>query len=414
MKVHILTIGDEILIGQTVDTNSAWMGEQLNLIGAEVVEITSVRDTEKAILGGLSHAKENADVVLITGGLGPTKDDITKKVVANYFGVNLRFDEPTYERIQRIFERMGRKTTENHRSQCMVPENATLLPNKMGTAPGMWFEENGKVFVSMPGVPYEMKYLMENEVIPRLKDQFPAFPIIHKTILTAGVGETFLAELVKDFEADLPENMSLAYLPSLGEVRLRLTGRGGDAKDLEAELEVKSRELYELVKPHVFGWGKAKLAEALGAICREKKLMIGTAESCTGGNVGHEITLIPGSSEYFNGGVISYSYELKTRLLGVRESTLSMYGAVSEETVQEMAIGALQALEVDVAVAISGIAGPGGGTDEKPVGTVWFAVANKNNIKTYKLQLGKDRDKNIAFSTNYAMFILYKFIQNNY
>jgi nicotinamide-nucleotide amidase len=412
MKVHILTIGDEILIGQTVDTNSAWMGQQLNLIGAEIIEITSVRDEANAIKGGLDHAKRNADVVLMTGGLGPTKDDITKKVIADYFGVDLRFDQPAYDRIVRIFERLGRMITDNHRQQCMVPENATLLPNKMGTAPGMWMEEEGKVFVSMPGVPYEMQYLMENEVMPRIKERFTSSPIVHRTLLTAGVGETYLAELVKDFEAGLPPHISLAYLPNLGLVKMRLTGRGSDEAALVKELDVLKAKMYDLVEDHVFGEGSDTLAAALGRLCLEKGVKIATAESCTGGLVGHEITKITGASQYFEGGLIVYSYDLKTKFLGVEEATLNNFGAVSEETVKEMVKGTLERLGVDVAVAISGIAGPGGGTEEKPVGTVWLAVGSKGEIQTHKLQLGKDREKNIAFSANYAMFMLYKYVKS--
>lgn len=412
MKVHILTIGDEILIGQTVDTNSAWMGQQLNQIGAEIIEITSVRDEATAIKKGLDHARKNANLVLITGGLGPTKDDITKKVVAEYFGVELRFDQPTYDRIVRVFERLGKMVTENHRLQCMVPENATLLHNKMGTAPGMWMEEGEKVFVSMPGVPYEMQYLMEQEVMPRIIKRFAASPIIHMTLLTAGVGETYLAELVKDFENNLPAHVSLAYLPNLSLVKMRLTGRGKDEKLLEEEMERLKAAMFERVKDHVFGEGDDSMAAALGRLCLEKGVTIATAESCTGGMVGHEITKIPGASQYFEGGLIVYSYALKTKLLGVAQTTLDTYGAVSEETVKEMVAGTLERLDVDVAVAISGIAGPGGGTEEKPVGTVWLAVGRSGDLQTQKLQLGKDREKNITYSANYALLMLYKYIKS--
>ncbi len=414
MKAAILTVGDEILIGQIVDTNSAWIGQQLNLIGAEVVQITSVGDDYTDIQRELQIALDQADVVLLTGGLGPTKDDITKKALADFFGVALVFHDPTYARIRKLFERWGRKTTEAHRLQAYTPANAELLHNKMGTAPGMYFQHGEKIVVSMPGVPYEMKYLMENEVIPRLRATFPSSPIAHRTILTVGEGESAIAERIAEYEARLPRHIKLAYLPNLGVVRLRLSGRGSEAKQLEAELDAKALELSDQLHDIVFGREKIRLEEAVGNMLQERGLTLGTAESCTGGYVAHRITTIAGSSAYFMGSVVTYSNALKERLLGVKPETLQTYGAVSEATVREMATGALELLATDLAVAISGIAGPGGGTPEKPVGTIWMAVVDGERTETFLLRAGKDREKNIQFAGVHALNQVRKFVLMHY
>lgn len=414
MKVNLLTIGDEILIGQIVDTNSAWMAKQLNLIGAEVNHIYTIGDTEKDILSAIDQSFEQADVVLMTGGLGPTKDDITKKTIAQYFQVPLEFDQGTYDRILKLFERWGRSTTEAHRLQCYMPANATLLFNKMGTAPGMWFEKEGKVLVSMPGVPYEMKYLMEKAVIPKLQLQFPGSPIAHRTILTVGEGESRIADRIHDFEEALASNIKLAYLPGLGRVRLRLTGRGAQQESLEKILDQEAQKLKAIIPELVFGEGQLPLEEAIGQMLLERKLSISTAESCTGGYIAHLFTSIAGSSRYFQGSIVAYDNAIKEKLLGVNPVTLEEQGAVSEATVQEMVTGALQALETDIAIAISGIAGPGGGTPEKPVGTVWIAVGNGKHTETYLLSAGKDRVKNIQYSAIYALDQIRKFLLKYY
>ncbi|MCR9286063.1 competence/damage-inducible protein A [Saprospiraceae bacterium] len=414
MNVHIVTIGDEILIGQIVDTNSAWMAQQLNLIGAQVIGITTVADTDESILEGLKNATENADVVLMTGGLGPTKDDITKKTLAGYFKTGLVFHQKTWERIVRLFERRGRTWTEAHREQCFMPQNATIFKNKMGTAPGMWFEENGKVYVSMPGVPYEMKYLMEYEVMPRLKEKFPGKPIAHRTILTVGEGESRLAKRMERFEKDLPKNLKLAYLPGLGQVRLRISGTGDNEQILNAHLDEKVEEVKTLIPEFIFGFGTDKLEAAVGRVLNGKELTIATAESCTGGFLAHKITSISGSSAYFMGSVLAYSNEVKMNQLSVKEETLKAYGAVSEETVREMVGGILSLLKTDIGVATSGIAGPSGGTEEKPVGTVWIAVGNREKIITRKLIIGKDRLKNIEYSTVQALNMVREFVIAGY
>lgn len=410
MRVHILTIGDEILIGQIIDTNSAWMGQQLNLMGAEIEKITSVGDNYHDITENLNISQQQADVILVTGGLGPTKDDITKKAIADFLGVKMVFHEPTWTRIERFFNRLGRNTTPAHKEQCFMPEGAEILTNKMGTAPGMWFNHEGTVIVSMPGIPYEMKYLMENEVIPKLTQTFPGRPIAHRTILTVGEGESRIAQRLENFESSLPENLKLAYLPNLGKVRLRLTGRGDDQQLLEAVLDRKVIEIENLIPDLIFGKDKEDLASAIGKLLLERKLTLGTAESCTGGHIAHLITRIPGSSAYFQGSVVSYSNETKQRLLGVKPKTLESYGAVSEQTVLEMAEGAREPLGCDLAIAISGIAGPSGGSPQKPVGTIWMAVSDGKNHKTYKLQAGKDRLKNIQYASVVALNMIRKFL----
>ena len=410
MKVHLITVGDEILIGQIVDTNSAWMARQLNLIGAHLTGISSVGDQEAEITRALELALGQADAVLMTGGLGPTKDDITKKALAHFFGVDLAFHQPTYDRIVRFFEQLGRPSTEAHRQQCYMPTNATLLMNKMGTAPGMWFEYQGKVVVSMPGVPYEMEYLMEKEAIPRLRQFFPGTPIVHRTILTAGEGESGIAARLERLEDSLPSHIKLAYLPNLGQVRLRLTGKGPDEAALKRELDHYTRLVYKQLGDLIFGSEEEQLSAVVGRMLREQGKILCTAESCTGGYLAHLITSIPGSSGYFKGSIIAYSNEVKMNQLGVSPATLETYGAVSEDTVREMAAGAIATLQADVAISISGIAGPDGGTPEKPVGTIWMAVGDGTNIFTRKIQAGKNRLKNIEFASVHALNFIRQFL----
>jgi nicotinamide-nucleotide amidase len=410
MTAQIITIGDEILIGQIIDTNSAWMGQQLNMQGIQVGKIVTVSDTHKDITEAVDAALSEADIILLTGGLGPTKDDITKKALADYFGVDMRFSESTYNRIQRLFQKFGKSMTKAHHEQSYMPANADILMNKMGTAPGMWFEHKGKVLVSMPGVPYEMKYLMEAEVLPKLKKQFPGKPIAHRTILTVGEGESRIADLIDPFIEALPANIKMAYLPGIGQVRLRLTGTGGDENELNALLDKKVEELKPLIAELVFGFEKEKLEEVVGRMLLEKGKTLATAESCTGGYLAHKITSIPGSSAYFMGSVIAYSNAVKMNQLNVKPATLKKHGAVSEETVKEMVQGALDLLKTDLAIAISGVAGPDGGTPEKPVGTIWIAIGDKNNTKTYQLNLWKDRMKNIEYTTTVALNVIRKFL----
>jgi nicotinamide-nucleotide amidase len=411
MKISILTVGDEILIGQIVDTNSAWMGQQLNLAGARVETVISVGDTMAAIHTGLREAMEQADVILMTGGLGPTKDDITKKALAEYMGVDMIFHDPTFERIKKMFEVWARPMNEAHRQQCYMPANAEILTNKMGTAPGMWMEYEGKVIVSMPGVPYEMQYLMEHEVLPKLKQRFPGQPIAHRTILTVGEGESHIAEKLEDFEEGLPEGFKLAYLPHIAQVRLRITGTGMDEAALHRILDEKAEILKTRFADIIYGYDKDTLEGAIGNMLKERGLTLATAESCTGGYLAHRITSVAGASDYFLGSVISYANEVKMNVLGVKPETLDTHGAVSEQTVIEMAEGALKVLSADVAIAISGIAGPGGGSDTKPVGLAWMAVSNGTNTQTFSIRAGKDREKNIQYFTIHALNQIRQFLK---
>ncbi|WP_425420207.1 competence/damage-inducible protein A [Phaeodactylibacter xiamenensis] len=414
MKVYLITIGDEILIGQIVDTNSAWMGQQLNLNGAHITGIMTVSDEAESIVQALEQGLRSADVVLMTGGLGPTKDDITKKVLAEFTGGRLSFHEPTYQRIERFFKQLGRQPTEAHRLQSYMPDNATLLTNPMGTAPGMWFEVDGKVIVSMPGVPYEMKALMQKEVLPRLKAQYPLERIAHRTLLTAGEGESRIAERIADLEDALPPHIKLAYLPNLGRVRLRLSSRGSQSDQYRDELEQWANRFKERVEDLLFGEEEDRLEAVVGQMLKARGLWLSTAESCTGGYLSHLITSIPGSSAYFLGGIVAYSNIVKQEKLGVRTATLETDGAVSEATVREMVAGTLQHFGGDIAVAVSGIAGPGGGTPEKPVGTIWLAVGDHNVTEAYLLKAGKDREKNIEYTGAHALNFIRRFLKKHY
>ncbi len=410
MNVQIITIGDELLIGQVIDTNSAWMATELNLLGMQICKIVTVSDELKAIQDALKDATESADVVLMTGGLGPTKDDITKKAIADFLGVGLEFDQTTYDRILRLFEKFGRSTTPAHKEQCYMPAGVTLLTNKMGTAPGMYFDIGNTVLCSMPGVPYEMKSIMNEELLPILKKRFPGKAIEHRTVLTVGEGETRIAVRIEKFVEALPDYIKIAYLPGLGAVRLRLTGKSDDKEALGETMDNLQAALQQEIPEFVFGYGKTKLEEAVGQLLLEKKKTLTTAESCTGGHLAHSLTSIPGSSGYFHGSVVAYDNRIKENVLGVQKATLEQYGAVSEQTVREMVAGALKVMETDLAVATSGIAGPGGGTPEKPVGTIWLAAGDKNRIVTEKLQLGKDRMLNIKYTSVKALDLVRRFL----
>ncbi len=416
MTAHILTIGDEILIGQIVDTNSPWMSRQLNLAGIAVTGKSSVGDTRDAIVKGVNQAAESVQIVIMTGGLGPTKDDITKKTLSDMFGCEMAFHPETFERIEAYFRKVQRPVPPTMRDQATLPVCAKILVNKVGTAPGMWMERDDKVYISLPGVPFEMEYLMTQEVLPRLIKRFKTRPIAHRTLQTAGEGETNIATRITDFEDNLPQHIKLAYLPSLGQVRLRLTGHWPgdltvDAEEkLNQELDSMINDLHNLIPDLVFGREEETLQEVVGKLLLEKGLQFGTAESCTGGYVAHLITTVPGSSAYFPGSIVAYSYGMKQDLLNVSPDTLQKYGAVSEQAVREMATGARTTLGVDVSLAISGIAGPAGGTPDKPVGTVWMAVSSAAKTNVVKYVFGRDRAKNIQMSGIYALNMLRKFL----
>ena len=414
MKVHIITIGDELLIGQIINTNVAWMGEQVTLNGGQVVGSSTVGDTKEGIRRYIQMAMQEADVVLLSGGLGPTKDDITKNVLAEYFDSEMEFHEETYERLCKMFERFGRPPLPSHKEQCYMPVNAKVMTNRKGTAPGMWFEQDGKVIVSMPGVPYEMKYLMEHEVVPALLDKFTLLPSVYKTILTAGTGESVIAELIAPVTDALPDYFKVAFLPNLGKVRVRLGATGSNEAKLQVEVDEAVKSVVALMPELVFGYDTETQEGVLGELLKAKGLRLSTAESCTGGYLAHRITSVSGSSSYYVGGVVAYANEVKAQKLGVSDDILDKYGAVSEETVIAMVNGALEKYQTDISIAISGIAGPTGGTEAKPVGTIWLALGSQNNVKTYKLQLGKDRLKNIEYTGNFSLNKLRRFVLENY
>ncbi|SNR31731.1 competence/damage-inducible protein cinA [Hymenobacter mucosus] len=401
-----MTIGDELLYGQVVDTNSAFLGQELAKLGLRVRQITSVSDRADEIVTALDLARQRADVVLMTGGLGPTKDDLTKHVLARYFGTELVLHEPTLHHVEGIFARYNRPMLEVNRQQALVPANCTVLHNALGTAPGMWFEDQGTVFVSMPGVPFEMKGLMTDEVLPKLQHHFQTPAIEHVVVQTVGLGESFLAERIAAWESALPATVKLAYLPYLGGVRLRLTGYDDGQPNLRARMQALLPELYTLLGDHIFAEGEVKLEDAVGRLLTARGLTVGTAESCTGGLLAHRLTSVPGSSRYFQGSIIAYSNDIKMRELGVQASTLEAYGAVSEATVREMAEGLRHHLGVDVALATSGIAGPDGGTPEKPVGTICIAYADAFQTVSRQFSFDRGRQLNVEYTTTLALNLL--------
>jgi nicotinamide-nucleotide amidase len=396
---ELLTIGDEILYGQIVDTNSQWMSVELDKIGIKVVRKTTVGDVESEMLTAFAEAEKRADVILITGGLGPTSDDLTKPCLARYFNCGLAMNEEALAEVTEFFKSRGRELTEINRQQAALPTACIKITNALGTAPGMWFDKGEKVFMSMPGVPHEMKKMMTDLVLPRLAKKY-ALPVIHhKVIRTIGIGESFLAEKIAEWENTLPPHIKLAYLPSLGEVKLRLTGFGSSLAQLESETNQLVERLKERVGQFIYGYGETPIEVVIGETLRTRKLTLSIAESCTGGYLSHLITSVPGSSEYFLGTMIPYAYEIKMRQLGVKPEILEKHGAVSEPTIIEMANIVRAKFSTDIGVATSGIAGPGGATPDKPVGTVWIAYSDKHQTVTKKLQLTKDRMLNIKLAS---------------
>lgn len=405
MFAELITIGDELLIGQVVDTNSAWMGRELNNIGIEVLRIVSVRDREEEILEAIDNAMKRVNIVLVTGGLGPTKDDITKQTLCKYFNTELIFSEEVFENVKRV---LAGKIPMNklNKGQAMVPKNCTVINNPVGSASVSWFERDGKVLVSMPGVPQEMTTVMAESVLPKLHERFQTDVIMHQTFLVQHYPESVLAEKLEAWEVALPDCIKLAYLPKLGIIRMRLTGRGHDRKEVETLLNREKAKLETILGEDIFSEEDTPLEVIIGELLKKRKLTVSTAESCTGGSIAERLTSIAGSSEYFKGSIVAYSNEVKKDLLYVSSETLEKYGAVSEETVIEMVKGAMKALKTDCAVATSGIAGPGGGTPEKPVGTVWIAAGYKNEIRTYKQETNRGRSMNIERAGNNALLIL--------
>ena len=413
VRAEIITIGDEILFGQIIDTNTQWIGTELTGIGIRPVRKTSVGDNKEDILAAFTEASKRVEIVIVTGGLGPTKDDITKHTFCEYFGSELKINEEALQLVTSFFAKRGRAMTELNIQQAALPTNATYIPNLWGTAPGMWFEKDGVIYVSLPGVPYEMKSLMQFEILPRLKERFTFNIIQHKLIKTIGIGESFLAEKIEHWEDALPEHIKLAYLPHFGQVKLRLTGTGTDQNLLDAELQNQIDLVLPLIKEHVFGYDSDELESVVGTLLIKQQATIGTAESCTGGFVAHRLTNIAGSSRYFEGSVVSYSNAVKVNVLGVSQETLNTYGAVSEQTAIEMAEGARRVLNTTYAISTTGIAGPDGGTVEKPVGTVWIACATPTETVTLLLKLSGIRSINIELTSNQVLNLLRKTILKN-
>lgn len=410
-QASIITIGDELLIGQVIDTNSVWMAQQLNKAGIIVLRRVAVGDAWDEIWKALDEESKHVDIILITGGLGPTADDITKPLLNKYFNGKLVVDEGALQNVKNIFERvLNRPMIESNLKQAEVPDTCKVIPNKRGTAPGMWFEKEGKVFVSMPGVPFEMKGMMDDYVIPELSTHFIFPHITHRTLLTAGIGESFLTEKIKDFEKSLPAHIKLAYLPNYGMVRLRLSSVGFDRIAIEKEIH----EYFEILQQQVNEFLVTNLDEPMekvtGKLLITRNKTVCTAESCTGGYIAHLLTTIPGASVFYDGSVVSYSYKAKEDLLNVSKTVLETKGAVSEEVVIQMAKGALATIQSDYVIAVSGIMGPDGGLPDKPVGTVWIAVGNKNKIEAQKLHFRFDRERNTQLTATNALNMLRKFI----
>lgn len=410
MNATIVTIGDELLIGQVVDTNAAWLGKKLTEAGIKVREMISISDAPEHITSTLDKIIGVSDVVIMTGGLGPTKDDLTKETLVKYFDGNLVMDEVVLRKIEEFFKARGRKVIDSNRRQALVPDNCIILPNENGTAQGMWFTRDNTHVISIPGVPYEMKPLAEDHIIPRLLDTFSMPALMHKTVMTQGVPESYLAELIRKWEEALPECMNLAYLPRPGIVRLRLSVSGQCTKEGEKMLNEQVSKLLEIIPEHVFGFDDVDIQEVIGSLLRERGLTLATAESCTGGQIAEMITSVAGSSDYYLGSVIAYNNDIKIQELDVSKEKLMEHGAVSQEVVEEMALGILKRFKADFSLATSGIAGPGGGTQEKPVGTVWIAVASNDQLISRKFLFGGNRQRNIEQSSIMAISMLRKMI----
>lgn len=406
MKAEIITIGDELLIGQIVDTNSAWMAEQFNAAGIEVYQITSVHDDHEHIKKALKQAEKEADIIVLTGGLGPTKDDITRKTLCEYFNTRLILHQPTLDHIKNRFLKRNIDLNRLNQEQALVPESCTILYNEAGTAPGMWFERNNTIYVSLPGVPFEMKYLIEHQVLPRLQTNGKIKAIFHKTVLTIGLPESMLAERIEQWESALPSHIRLAYLPNPMSVRLRLSAMGLNKDELKSEVDKQIGLLRSIIPDHIFGFDNETLAEVTGTLLKSEAKSLSVAESCTGGYISHLLTLVPGSSAYYTGGVTAYSNTAKEKLLGVNPESIHKYGAVSEQVAIEMALGAKNKFGSDYSIATTGIAGPDGGSDAKPVGTIWIAVAGASEIKSKKFLFGDNRERNIIRSSHTALQML--------
>jgi nicotinamide-nucleotide amidase len=402
MNVIVISIGDELLIGQTVNTNASWIGQEISKIGGNILEGLTISDKAQEILTTVEYSINKADVIIITGGLGPTKDDITKHTLASYFDTELEIHQPTLDKITTYFSMRKRPMLESNIQQAALPKNCTILTNNYGTAAGMWFEKNGKIVISLPGVPYEMKGIMSEEVFPRMKERFQLNSMYHKTILTQGIGESFLAEQLTEWENRVrAEGFGLAYLPSPGIVKLRISSPNGEQD--KTIIEDYLSEVKNTLPEAVFGYENENLPEIIGKLLRENNLKIGTVESCTSGLLANQIVSVSGASDYFEGSLLTYSYKLKEEVLGISNSTLVENGAVSEIVALQMAEKGLEKLDVDICLSTTGIAGPLGGTYDKPVGLVWIGLATKNGVKARKFQFGDNRERNLQMTVLSAL-----------
>ncbi|NNF01976.1 MAG: CinA family nicotinamide mononucleotide deamidase-related protein [Bacteroidia bacterium] len=410
MNACIITIGDEILIGQTLDTNSQWISDQLTTKGINVKEMISISDEKEHILKTLSRCSSENDIVLITGGLGPTNDDITKLTLSEFTGSELQFRPEIFDGLKKYFEKRNKDLIEKNRSQAYLPVNAIAIPNHRGTASGMWIEHDQTVLVSMPGVPTEMKNMML-VILQMIEEKFDLPCIVFKHVLTASIAEAILSDQLQEFEEQLPKHVKLAYLPNLGQVKLRLTAKGDDSASLSKDIDREVQKLKSIIGKHIFGYNDDTLAGKLGLLLLNEQKSLATAESCTGGYIAHQITSIAGSSSYFKGSLIAYSNEIKTSILKVKEETIVRYGAVSIETVEEMLKGILELTGADYGIAVSGIAGPTGGSEEKPVGTICIGVGSRDKIYVKQHQLLKDRMLNIKLTSTIALDSMRKFLK---
>jgi len=397
---ELISIGDEILYGQTLDTNSHFISAELDKLGIRVKRKVTVADNRDSMMRAFKEAEDNADLIIITGGLGPTRDDLTKPLLAEYFDSGMVLHEDILEDLRVRFAKRGRELNDLNKGQAELPEKCKPIENKYGTAPGMWFEKNDKVFISMPGVPKEMKYMMEDTIIPKFKEIYETPVLIHKMVKTVGIQESILAEKLEDWENNLPNEIKLAYLPGLNQVKLRLTASGEDEKHLKKLIEQEVEKLYDQIGKYIYGTDDTNLPAKIGELLKEKGLTIACAESCTGGYIAHLFTSNAGSSEYYRGGINPYHNDLKINILGVKKETIKQHGAVSEETVIEMAERVRELFGADIGISTSGIAGPGGATKEKPVGTTWVALADGENTQTKLYHFQFDRESNIEITSN--------------
>lgn len=411
VKAKIITIGDELLLGQVVNTNASWLGEQLNINGFQLVSVLTIGDGENDILQALDSSND-VDIVIITGGLGPTADDITKPTLCKFFDTELALNDDALDNILEIFRLRGYQMSERNRLQAFIPKSCTYIPNRFGTAPCMWFEKNKTVYISMPGVPFEMKSIFKTELIERLKSHFKPTPYARRVIMTTGIGESFLADRIKDWEESLPEFMSLAYLPQYGMVRLRIDARHENEIFMQKSLDEQVKKLSELIPEHIFAYEDRPISEVVVNILKERKETLATAESCTGGSIAKMITSIPGCSSIYKGSVVSYATEVKENVLKVKHDDVIDHSVVSKEVVEQMAVGAREVMNTNYALATTGIAGPDGGTEENPVGTVWIALATPDGVISKRYNFGKDRQNNIERSCITAFEMLRQHLLN--